>query len=264
MLEPGNILIVDDEENIRLGLRAILTKDGHTIQDVESAEAAIDLLTDAATASVVETAVIDIRLPGMKGVELLAIIKQRWPHIAVILLTGHGTLETAMSAIKEGAHDYLLKPAKPAALREAICDALTASRRNREQSFLINTLRSGLQRLEQLPSAEGETAPLTSDPTLKIGNLSIDQQAHEITCQGTAVSLTPSEYKLLITLATCSGSVMSYVALVEKALDYEAEAWEAKELIKRHIFTLRHKIEPDPAKPQYILNVRGVGYRFRR
>ncbi len=57
---------------------------------------------------------------------------------------------------------------------------------------------------------------------------------------------------------------MGYVTLVEKALDYKVEAWEAKELIKRHIFTLRHKIEPNPAKLQYILNVRGVGYRFKR
>ena len=56
--------------------------------------------------------------------------------------------------------------------------------------------------------------------------------------------------------------MIDYISLVRLALDYEAESWEAKELIKRHVFALRRKIEPDPSSPQYILNVRGIGYRL--
>jgi len=76
------------------------------------------------------------------------------------------------------------------------------------------------------------------------------------------IPLTPSEFQLLVTLASRPGEVIDYVTLVRLALDYEAESWEAKELIKRHVFALRRKIERDPSSPKYILNVRGVGYRL--
>lgn len=262
MIESGKILIVDDEENIRSGLRAMLAKDGHEIREVDRADLALEYLKTFAA----ETAVVDIRLPGMNGIDLLAEIRSRWPHISVVLLTGHGTLETAMTAVKEGAHDYLLKPTKPAALREVVEEALTASRRRREEALLINNLRSGLQRLAQLPAAGpagGEDTAVVT-PIVSFGDLRIDQQAHEVTCTGHPISLTPSEYNLLLVLATRPGEVMTYVDLVRDALHYQAEVWEAKELIKRHVFTLRQKIEPDTSNPRYIFNVRGVGYRFAR
>jgi DNA-binding response OmpR family regulator len=265
IVEPGNILIVDDEENIRTGLRAILAKDGHEIRDVATAAAALALLDNFAA----ETAVIDIRIPGMDGTGLLTLIRQRWPHISVILLTGHGTLETAMIAVNAGASDYLLKPIKPAALRQVVQKALAASRKNRAQHLLINTLRHSLQRLDVLPALPsvtdemGETV-VSSPQSITIGTLHIDLQAHEVTCNGNILNLTPSEYNLLLTLASRPGELIEYSTLVREAIQYEAEKWEAKELIKRHIFTLRHKIEPDSSTPYYIHNVRGVGYRFAK
>ena len=95
-----------------------------------------------------------------------------------------------------------------------------------------------------------------------IGDLEIELQAHEVRQGGSPIALTPSEFQLLVALATHPGEVLDYVTLVRLSLDYEAEPWEAKELIKRHVFSLRQKIEPKPASPQYILNVRGVGYRL--
>ena len=82
---PGRILIVDDEENIRRGLRAILVKDGHEVNDVGSAEGALRLLDTFSW----EVAIVDIRMPGMSGVELLHEIRNRWPYVAIIMLTGH-------------------------------------------------------------------------------------------------------------------------------------------------------------------------------
>jgi DNA-binding response OmpR family regulator len=67
---------------------------------------------------------------------------------------------------------------------------------------------------------------------------------------------------LLLTLAERAGEVVDYITLVQLSLDYQAEPWEAKELIKRHVFSLRQKIEPEPSAPRYILNVRGIGYRI--
>ena len=261
--EPGAILIVDDEDNIRAGLKAILTKDGHQVRDAASAEEALAVL--AAFPS--EAAIIDIRMPGMSGVDLLQEIGQRWPHLEVILLTGHGTLETAVAAVRAGAHDYLLKPARPDALRATVGEALAAARRRREQARLLDSLRRGLQRLGQLPS----DSPLAKLPAvsggpkrgkISVADITIDLQTHEVRRAGDIVSLTPSEFQLLVSLAVRAGEVNDYVTLVQLALEYEAESWEAKELIKRHVFSLRQKIEPEPAQPRYVLNVRGVGYRL--
>lgn len=256
---PGKVLIVDDETNIRKGLRAILQKDGHEVRDVRTAEEALQALETFP----MEAAIVDIRMPGMSGTELLAAIRQRWPHVAVVLLTGHGTLESAMTAVKEGAHDYLLKPAQPEDIRQVLTAALAASRRLRQQDRLLETLRDGLQRLDVLP---GEApAPAEGRPErnrLLIGELEIDLQAHVVRKNGQEIDLTPSEYNLLVTLAHRAGEVIDYVSLVKLALEYEAELWEAKELIKRHVFTLRQKIEPDPTEPRYVRNVRGVGYRL--
>jgi DNA-binding response OmpR family regulator len=255
---PGRILIVDDEENIRRGLRAILVKDGHEVNDVGSAEGALRLLDTFSC----EVAVVDIRMPGMSGVELLHEIRNRWPYVAVIMLTGHATLESAMNAIKEGAHDYLLKPAQPDAIRKSVADALISSRRQREQAQLMSSLRSSLERLGELPGTSTSPRNDRARRQINIGDLIIDPQAHQVWRKNQSISLTPSEFQLLLTLSERSGQVIDYVTLVQLSLDYIAEPWEAKELIKRHIFSLRQKIEPEPSTPIYVLNVRGVGYRM--
>jgi DNA-binding response OmpR family regulator len=257
---PGKVLLVDDETNIREGLKAILQKDGHDVRGVASADAALNLLSNYDA----EAAVLDIRMPGMTGTELLSAIKAKRPHLAVVMLTGHGTLETAMTAVKEGAFDYLLKPAKPDALREVVMRALTATRRQREQAALLETLQVGLQRLQQLPATPPFSRPTQSPMTdlLKIGALIINRATYEVQYAGQPLSLTPTEYILLLALAEQAGAVTDYVTLTKVVLDYDAEPWEAKELIKRHIYTLRQKLEPQPDQPQFILNVRGVGYRL--
>ena len=253
----GNVLIVDDEINIRKGLQTMLGKDGHTIRDAGSGEEALKIVQTFAC----EAAIIDIRMPGMQGTELLRELKAIRPFLAVILLTGHGTLATAITAIQEGAHNYLLKPASPEKLRETVREAIIAARRQVQEAQLLDTLRSGLQQLETLPAAPA--ALLAGVPSMQnIGELRIDRQAHTAHNAGEPISLTPSEYTVLLVLAQPVGQAIDYVTLVKQGLDYEAEPWEAKELIKRHIYTLRQKLEPDPTLPRTIINVRAVGYRL--
>jgi len=255
----GKILLVDDETNIRAGLNAILQKDGHEVRDTASATDALQLLSRFAA----ETAVLDIRMPGMSGTELLAAIKESHPHTAVVMLTGHGSLETAMTAVKKGAFDYLLKPAKADALRDVIRRAILESRRQREQAVLLETLQAGLSRLQDLPGA-GPTHSSQPDAgrLLMAGDLEINRATYEVRYAGQVVELTPTEYSLLLALAEQGGAVINYVTLTRVVLEYEAAVWEAKELIKRHIYTLRQKLESHPDQPHLILNVRGVGYRL--
>ena len=258
----GSILLVDDETNIREGLKAVLIKDGHDVRDAATATAALSLLATHP----VEVAVLDIRMPGMSGTELLAIIKAQWPHIAVIMLTGHGTLQTAIAAVREGAFEYLLKPAQPDDIRDVVGRALAEARRQREETALLQALQVGLERLQKLPATPpfSQPNPATTVAILRVGDLIIDRAAYEVRFRGQAVALTPTEYKVLLVLAERAGSAVDYITLVKVGLEYDAEAWEAKELIKRHIYTLRQKLEPEPSQPALILNVRGVGYRLAR
>jgi DNA-binding response OmpR family regulator len=257
--DTGRVLIVDDEVNIRAGLRDVLVKDGHVVQEAGSGEEALTVLETFEC----DAAIVDIRMPDMSGVELLENIRARWPHIAVIMLTGHGTMETAMVAVKEGAHDYLLKPARSEAIRESLAAAVAASRRQLAEDHLLQSLRVGLSRLEDPAAVHAADAPGSVEARqLLVGDLHIDLGSHEVRRDGTLVHLSPSEFKLLVTLASRPGEAIDYATLVESGLGYEAELWEAKELVKRHIFAMRHKIEPDPTAPRYILNVRGVGYRL--
>jgi DNA-binding winged helix-turn-helix (wHTH) protein len=97
---------------------------------------------------------------------------------------------------------------------------------------------------------------------LTLGNLRINLQAHEVHIGSKPVHLTLTEFRLLVALAMNFGEGLDYISLVRKCLGYEAELLEAKGLIKRHICALRRKIEPTPANPRYIINIRGVGYRM--
>jgi DNA-binding response OmpR family regulator len=255
----GQVLIVEDEINIQAGLHDTLVEDGHAVTAVGSGEEALVTLASAEY----DVAIVDIRMPGMSGIELLQLVRERWEYLVVILLTGHGDLKSAMAAIKAGAYDYLLKPAQPKIIRQIVAEAITTSRRRKEQGQLLESLRTSLNRLESLAGKPApDPGPAPKVRSLKLGDLRLDLYTHEVRRNGTLVHLSPTEFKLLVTLASRLGEVIDYVSLAQLSLGYETTLWEAKELTKRHVSAVRHKIEPDPADPRYLLNVRGVGYRL--
>lgn len=257
MLAPGRVLLVDDEINICSGLHTVLARDGHEIRTAGSAEEALTILTTYAC----EAAIVDISLPGMSGVDFLMAAHQQWPHLAVLLLTGNGALETAIAAVRAGACDYLLKPAKPPIIRQAVWKALATTRERSQRAELLTSLRTVLQHLDGLPPPMRGTP--AHQPTLTIGDLQLDRHTHEVRRGANVIALTPSEFSLLSTLADHAGQAVAYVTLAQASLGYTTDPWEAKELVKRHILTLRQKIEPHPETPRYLLNIRGIGYRLQ-
>jgi DNA-binding winged helix-turn-helix (wHTH) protein len=102
----------------------------------------------------------------------------------------------------------------------------------------------------------------SSNGRIRIKDLQINLATHEVFRSGKPVKLTLTEFNLLVAMATNDGDILDYLTLVRTVLGYEAEKAEAKELIKRHIYALRRKLEPTPGNSGYILNVRGVGYRM--
>ncbi|MDL2315935.1 sigma-54 dependent transcriptional regulator [Desulfovibrio sp. OttesenSCG-928-A18] len=106
MPSPHRLLVVDDEEGIRQSLRGILEDEGHTVFEAESAENALAFLEKEG----VDLIFLDIWLPGMDGLTLLETLQSAYASVPVLMISGHGTIETAVAAIKKGAHDFIEKP----------------------------------------------------------------------------------------------------------------------------------------------------------
>lgn len=141
---------------------------------------------------------------------------------------------------------------------------------SRSKRALIKLLHAALIRLEdplmlQIDAHESiqlENESFQSSDTLQLGEVHVDFRTHDVRRGEERIPLTPSEYEILITLASHDGEMIDYASLVKSALGYDVDKHEAKDLIKRHIFTLRQKIGPDFEVPRYIVNVRGYGYRL--
>src|SRR6266542_1609824 len=134
-----HILIVDDEPSIRTSLRGVLEDEGYRVTVVGSAEEALARLADEAP----DMVFLDIWMPRMDGLEALAEIKQRRPETAVVMISGHGTIETAVKATKLGAYDFVEKPLSLEKTLLAAARALEHSRLERENRDLRERLERG-------------------------------------------------------------------------------------------------------------------------
>lgn len=128
----ATILIVDDEDSIRISLRGILEDEGYTVVEAESGQAAIDYLN----ANSIDLVLLDVWMPGMDGLETLSHIHQSDPDLPVVMISGHGTIETAVTAIKQGAYDFIEKPLSLNKVLIIIERALEISALKRENSQL--------------------------------------------------------------------------------------------------------------------------------
>jgi DNA-binding response OmpR family regulator len=230
-------LVVDDEERIRFFLTETLGRMGHIVAAAASGEEALDRLRDTAF----DLAILDLKLGGpIDGQRILEAIRWRWPATVVIMLTAHGSLESAVDAIQEGVDGYLLKPVRPAEVRRAVEEALY-----RRQKLL-----------EAGQQDRGEHL-------LQRGPFTVDLKRHQAAFEGRPLDLSPRDFTLLVHLMQNAPQVIGPKELVRVVRQYEPDhLYEAREIIKWYIHRLRKKVEPDPANPRYILNVRGVGYRF--
>ena len=121
MTEPMRTLVVDDEEGIRFFVERVLQSEGHTVATAASGDEALDRLRDEHYGLIM----LDLHLGGrVDGLRVLEAVRWRWPDTVVLILTGHGTLDSAVAAIREGIDGYLLKPIEPEDLRREVREAL--------------------------------------------------------------------------------------------------------------------------------------------
>src|ERR1700675_1959619 len=131
------ILIADDDDSARSGLVALLLTWGYEVQEAIDGKDALELATDFDPAIVIS----DLVMPGLDGIALLKPLAETNPNVVVILLTGHATVETAVSAMRDGAYDYLNKPVDPRRLRAILEKALDRAEVLREVSLLRRQLK---------------------------------------------------------------------------------------------------------------------------
>ena len=264
MLNQARILVVDDDKSVRNTLKEVLSREGYEVIAVESGEEALQTMRQVA----VDLALLDLKLTGIDGLRVMEEIRKLWPSTVVIMLTGYATLESALGALRQGAHDYLLKPCEPDALKESVRKGLEKRWRDIRRKELLSRLEQGVRELstvglERAPKEE-EVPPLQGEwekeDVLKVGQLIIDLRKHSVTIAGRPVNLTPTEFAVLSCLAKEAGNVLSCETLVSRVQGYECYEQEARMIIKTHISHLRQKLEEDPSNPKYIINVRGVGY----
>lgn len=278
-MTTAKILVVDDEPGIRLIMEDTLSLDGHEVTAVENGEAALALIANQSF----DLALLDLVLPGISGIEVLATLRQQSPDTVVILLTAHASLDTAVEALREGAHDYLFKPCKTVELRQSVRQGLLKRQRILEQRRLLSKLEQHLSELSQLrlllaEDAENAPAPATPAPDLSqlmtpitapnseqgrflhYGSLIVDFSQHVIILQGQLLELSPTEFNVMAYLASEAPRVVSPQELLREVQGYDSDLWEAREMVRQYIFSIRQKIKEATGLADIIRTVRGIGY----
>ncbi len=164
--------------------------------------------------------------------------------------------------MRQGAHDYLLKPANVNEIMQSVKAGLDKRRRELRRRELLSIMQHTLAAIADETPLPPTEPPVASDRFLQVREVLVDQQKHLATLRGAPLELTPTEFKLLVFLLSHPDRVLGPQELVQEVQGYEADHWEARSIIRVHIRRLRQKLEPDPSNPVYIITVRGAGYMF--
>ena len=224
-----NILVVDDESDLREMLNRSFSREGHRVTTVSDGRSAID----RASTETFDIILLDIALgPGPDGYEVCRTLRARRNVVPIIMLTALDSEADAVLGLEAGGDDYVTKPFGLAELRSRIRAVLR---------------RAGTRSL----GAE----------ILSVGPIKLDRAQREVSADGEPVRLTFSEFELLDALMTEPGRLLNRQELLRAI--WGDSAYRDPRAIDVHIRHLREKLEPEPEKPQYILTVRGAGYRLR-
>ena len=223
------ILVVDDDQKLVEVVRLYLERERYQVLVAYDGITALALARQAHPC----LAILDWMLPQLDGLDLCRLLHTEG-RLPVILLTAKASEEDMLLGLRLGADDYLTKPFRP---RELVARVASVLRR-----------------------AYPETATRSSE--LSCGELTVDLASHEVWFEEQRLAVTPTEFKLLVSLMREPGRVFSRDELVRRVFGEDYEGVERT--IDVHLMNLRRKIEPKPEQPRYIQTVYGVGYRFAR
>ncbi|MDQ6423646.1 response regulator transcription factor [Paenibacillus sp. LHD-117] len=229
------VLVVDDEEQMTSFIASYLTNEGYSVKQVHSGAEALQELEESPAFDLI---LLDWMMPGMNGLDVCRRLR-RFSDVPVIFLTAKTEEIDKVLGLEIGADDYITKPFSL-----------------RELEVRIRVVLRRKQHIHAQSSTDSEDEPRT----LTRGRLSIDLPKHTVYLDQQAITVTPTEFKLLLTLAQHPGRVYSRLDLLEIALGEEYSGYERS--IDTHIRNLRKKLEHDFSNPKLIVTVHGVGYKF--
>ena len=220
------VMVVDDEPKIVELARDYLEHAGFSVVVAHDGKAAL------ATARVQQPdlIVLDLGLPELDGLDVARTLRQE-SSVPIVMLTGRSEESDKLVGLELGADDYVTKPFSP--------------------KELVARVRAVLRRTER-PRSETEV--------VRVGDLTLDLPRMRTTVAERSVELTPTEFQLVATMAKEPGRVFTRGQLLDAVHGVAFESYERA--IDAHVKNIRHKLEPDPARPRYLLTVYGVGYRF--
>ncbi|MBL8147370.1 MAG: response regulator transcription factor [Anaerolineae bacterium] len=275
--DVASVLVVDDEAAIRYSVSKTLQRVGYTVREAANGDEALEI----ARAQHFDVVLTDIRMPpGLDGVDLVRVLKEVDPDMVVILMTAYPSLNTAVEALRLGAHDYLIKPSSSQDIRASVARGVERARNLKRRRRLLDAIRSSVQELatsdeEMLDALDddalgghepeiytsAEPSGMTSN-IMHLGPLTIYPGRYQISVDDRPIDLTPTEFDLLLYLAAHRGRVVSCHELVREVRGYAVEENEAREVIRPHVSNLRRKLKSAGQDADLIVNVRGIGYRL--
>ena len=224
----STVLVVEDEVKIREMIRRYLEREELTVVTTGSGAEALMIIDRGG----IDLLLLDLNLPDVSGETIAAEVAGRLP---ILMLTAKSSEADRVHGLELGADDYVTKPFSP---RELVLRVKAILRR----------------------SATGAVIEVGSKLSFGKAALVIDDARHEVHVRGVLVELTPTEWSLLVALASSAGRVFSRSELINRVRGYEFEGYERT--VDSHVKNLRRKIEIDPHEPSYVETVLGTGYRL--
>ena len=222
------ILVVDDESKIVKLVRDYLERAGFGVRVAVDGKSALLL----ASTEKPDMVILDLGLPQMDGLDVMRTVR-KYSNVPILLLTGRSEESDKLIGLELGADDYITKPFSP--------------------KEVVARVRAIFRRMENY-SSDSQEILRVADLTLDVPRLRVTAEDHLI------VELTPTEFSLLAEMARYPGRVFTRAQLLNAVHGVAFESYERA--IDAHIKNIRHKIEPNPPKPRYLLTVYGVGYKF--
>jgi two-component system KDP operon response regulator KdpE len=227
MTRPARILLVDDELSIQRAMTPLLRARGYEVTVAGTARDALAVLEG----DLPDLVILDLGLPDMDGIEICQRIRERW-ETPILILSARGSEKDKVAALDLGADDYVTKPFSP--------------------EELLARIRAALRRT--LDETRGETGQL------RRGDLTVDFDRRRVTRGETEIRLTPKEFALLALMARHAGQVLTHRHILKTL--WGPHSVDQPEHLRVLMGQLRKKIEPDPARPRYLVTEPWVGYRF--
>jgi len=224
----SRILLVEDEPGLIITLTDRLTSEGYVVETAIDGESGFE----RALNEVFDLIILDVMLPRKNGFDVCRDLRQKNVKAPILMLTARGEVVDKVVGLKLGADDYLTKPF--------------------ELLELLARIEALLRR-----SLPGSTA---SPETFQFGPVRVDFRRVEVDRDGVPVELSSLEFKLLQYLIEHRGTVISRDTLLDEVWGYDA--MPSTRTVDVHVAWLRQKIEINPRRPQFILTVHGLGYKF--